>query len=230
MNATDSVMRVTGVAAPIRQQVAASFRSAILSGRFGPGDRLVEKELCELTGASRTSVREALRQLETEGLITIVPNRGPIVAQIDPIQARNIYEVRAALEGLAASLFVQNATKEQVGQLETAAEEVLKAYKVGDIDDILKTKDVFYDILLDGSQNDVARSVLAMMHARISLLRRVSLGQPARLAKSSAEIKSILRAIKARDADAARDTTVQHVHRAASAALSVVAHEHKKQG
>jgi GntR family transcriptional regulator, trigonelline degradation regulator len=98
MQLADESMKVSNVAAPVRLQVAASFRSAILSGRFQPGDRLIEKDLCDLTGASRTSVREALRQLETEGLVQLVPNKGPIVASIDPKQARSIYQVRAVLE------------------------------------------------------------------------------------------------------------------------------------
>jgi DNA-binding GntR family transcriptional regulator len=97
MQWADESMKVSNVAAPVRLQVAASFRSAILSGRFQPGDRLIEKDLCDLTGASRTSVREALRQLETEGLVQLVPNKGPIVASIDPKQARSIYQVRAVL-------------------------------------------------------------------------------------------------------------------------------------
>jgi len=70
---TDLSMRIAAVAAPVRQQVAEALRGAITSGRFAPGQRLVEKDLCELTGVSRASVREALRQLETEGLIETLP-------------------------------------------------------------------------------------------------------------------------------------------------------------
>ncbi len=213
-------MRITGVAAPIRQQVAASFRRAILSGRFAPGDRLFERELCDLTGASRTSVREALRQLETEGLVTTVRNKGPIVTSIDPKQARSIYQVRAALEGLAAGLFAQNATDDQVARFSVAVEHVKKVYKSGDLDEILDAKNGLYDILLEGAGNDIVASMLRMMHDRINLLRRVSLGQSSRLGKSATEIGTILKAIKARDAAAASAASVRHVENAAEAALN----------
>jgi len=216
----DGAMRITGVAAPIRQQVVASFRKAILSGRFAPGDRLFEKELCDLTGASRTSVREALRQLETEGLVTTIRNKGPVVTSIDPQQARSIYQVRAALEGLAAGLFAENATDEQVARFAVSVEKVKKSYKSGDLDQILEAKNALYDIMLEGCGNDIVPSVLRMMHDRINLLRRVSLGQSSRLAKSAAEIGTILKAIKARDAAAASAASIRHVENAAEAALS----------
>jgi len=216
----DGAMRITGVAAPIRQQVAASFRKAILSGRFAPGDRLFEKELCDLTGASRTSVREALRQLETEGLVTTIRNKGPVVTSIDPQQARSIYQVRAALEGLAAGLFAENATDEQVARFAVSVDQVKTAYKSGDLDQILEAKNALYDILLEGCGNDIVASVLRMMHDRINLLRRVSLGQASRLGKSATEIGTILKAIKARDAAAASAASIRHVENAAEAALN----------
>jgi DNA-binding GntR family transcriptional regulator len=214
-----SDMKISSVAAPVRQQVAASFRNAILNGRFKPGVRLIEKELCELTGASRTSVREALRQLETEGLVEVVPNKGPIVASISPEQARSIYEVRGALESLAGALFARCASDEQMVRLESAVENVATAYNSGDIEDILKTKDAFYAILLEGANNEIVPSFLGMLQARISLLRRVSLGQPLRLAESIKEIRAIMVALKKRDPDAAAAACRRHVENAADAAL-----------
>jgi DNA-binding GntR family transcriptional regulator len=215
----DSGMKISSVAAPVRQQVAASFRTAILNGRVAPGVRLIEKELCELTGASRTSVREALRQLETEGLIEVVPNKGPIVASISPVQARSLYEVRAALESLAGALFAKHASDEQMQRLEGAVEDVAAAYDTGDIEHILKAKDAFYAILLEGADNEIAASFLSMLQARISLLRRVSLGQPARLATSIAEIRAIMAALKKRDPEEAAAACRRHVENAADAAL-----------
>ncbi len=216
---SDDGMKISSIAAPVRQQVAASFRTAILNGRFKPGVRLIEKELCELTGASRTSVREALRQLETEGLIEVVPNKGPIVASISPEQARSIYEVRGALESLAGALFAKYASDEQMQRLEIAVEQVADAYDRGDIGEILVAKDAFYAVLLEGADNEIAASFLSMLQARISLLRRVSLSQPARLAASIVEIRAIMAALKKRDAEAAAAACRRHVENAADAAL-----------
>ena len=219
----DGFMRVSNVAAPVRQQVAASFRAAILNGRFQPGGRLIEKELCELTGASRTSVREALRQLETEGLVEVVPNKGPIVASISLSQARSIYEVRAALESLAGASFARNATDDQMARLERAVEGIARAYAQSPIDEVLKAKDAFYAILLEGGGNEIVPALLAMLQARINLLRRVSIGRPARLGESIEEIRTIMAALKRRDAEAAAAACRLHVENAATAALESAA-------
>jgi GntR family transcriptional regulator, trigonelline degradation regulator len=216
----DESMKVSSVAAPVRRQVAASLRSAILSGRFQPGERLIEKDLCDLTGASRTSVREALRQLETEGLVTLVPNKGPIVALIDPRQARSIYQVRGALESLAGSLFATNATAAQISRLEESVADLAEAYREGEIEAILRKKDAFYAILLEGAGNDIIPALLSMVHARISLLRRVSLGQSRRLTASIKEIRGILKAAKARDAESTAAACARHVQCASDAAIA----------
>jgi DNA-binding GntR family transcriptional regulator len=218
----DKAMKVSIVAAPVRHQVAASFRNAILSGRFQPGERLIEKDLCELTGASRTSVREALRQIEAEGLVAMVPNKGPVVASIDPEQARSIYEVRAALESLAGALFVAKAKPAQVKRLEVAVADLARAYKDGKIEAILSKKDSFYEILLEGAGNDIVSALLRMMQARISLLRRISLGQTARLSVSIKEIRAILKAVKAKNTAGAAEACRLHVVRAGEAALSLM--------
>ena len=215
-------MKISSVAAPVRQQVVASFRSAILSGRFQPGERLIEKELCDLTAASRTSVREALRQLETEGLVEMVPNKGPIVASIDADQARSIYQVRLALESLAGSLFAVNATVSQIRRLEVAVSDLAGAYADGRIEGILEKKENFYDVLLEGSGNAIISSLLRMMNARIGLLRRISLGHSRRLAVSIKEIRAILRAVKARDPEATAEACRVHVQRAADVALALM--------
>lgn len=84
--------------APIREQVAAIIRDAIVNMQLKPGQLLIERQLCEMTSASRPSVREALRQLETEGLVESLNGRGTIVATIDRELAENIYETRAELK------------------------------------------------------------------------------------------------------------------------------------
>src|SRR5687768_16541072 len=94
--------RATPIAAPLRRQVIGLLRNAILTFEYEPGQRLVERDLCERFDVSRTVIREALRHLEAEGLIQIVPNRGPVVSAATPAEARDLYEVREALEPMAA--------------------------------------------------------------------------------------------------------------------------------
>ena len=109
---------VSVTAAPLREKVLDVLRSAITERHFKPGGRLVERELCDLMKVSRSSIREALRQLESEGLIDLIPNVGPVVKSLSEPEARAIYEVRAVMEGLAAKLFVQNADDYAMTKLE----------------------------------------------------------------------------------------------------------------
>lgn len=218
--APDLSMRVATVAAPVRRQVAKVLREAITSGRFGPGQRLVEKELCELLGVSRPSVREALRELESEGLIEIIPNRGPLVKRLTPEEAASVYQVRAALEAMAARLFVECASDEQVTDLERSVETLAAAYATQDVARILAAKQVFYDVLITGTGNNVLRSLLRSLNDRITMLRRVTLSSPTRAAESIREIREIMAAIRRRDADAAFAASLHHIQEAAKVALA----------
>ena len=105
--------RVHRIAAPLRHSVTESIRNAIAAGVFKAGARLPERDLCAMTGVSRTLVREALRQLESEGLINVVAHRGPVVSRVTPEQAEGIYQVRIELEGLASQLFAERASEVQ---------------------------------------------------------------------------------------------------------------------
>jgi DNA-binding GntR family transcriptional regulator len=218
----DLSMRVAPLAAPVRQQVAEVLRSAITSGRFAPGQRLVEKDLCTLTGVSRASVREALRQLETEGLIDTLPHRGPSVAHLSPEDAASIYQIRGALEALAAQLFAQNASKEQVAELESSVKTLEAAYRGRDIEVIVSAKRHFYEVLIEGSGNNMIASVLNKMNARITMLRKVSLASPKRWPSSIREIRTVVRAIKKRDPQAAFAASQRHIQEAAKVALKTL--------
>src|SRR3990170_1902174 len=100
-----AALRAVTTPTPLRKQVVERLREAIIEGHLKPGERLRERELCELLGVSRTSLREGLVELEAEGLINNVPNRGPVVAMVSIKAAEEIYQLRAVLEGLAARLF-----------------------------------------------------------------------------------------------------------------------------
>src|SRR5262245_61324057 len=125
--------RVDRPAATLRHSVTESIRQAIAVGRIPPGARMPERDLCEMTGVSRTLVREALRQLESEGLVDVIPHKGPVVTVITPQQAVGIYQVREELEGLAAELFATNASAADRQALRRALDEVRIAYEGGDV-------------------------------------------------------------------------------------------------
>src|SRR5262249_31440265 len=137
------------VAAPLREQVLERLRQAIVEQRLPPGHRLIERELVEQIGVSRTTVREVLRELAAEGLVKTIPQKGAVVAVPSAQEAAELYEVRAALEALAARRFVEHAGPELVAELHAAFAEIERVTRDGgDIRAMLQAKDRFYDVLL----------------------------------------------------------------------------------
>jgi DNA-binding GntR family transcriptional regulator len=215
--------RVEKVAAPLRQSVTESIRYAIALGHFNGGDRLPERSLCEMTGVSRTLVREALRQLESEGLIEVVPNRGPVVTRLTAEQAEGVYQVRIELEGLAGQLFAEHASDEQREALNDAFRKLKKSLKDSDPLARLRAKNHFYDCLMDGAGNQALGDSLRMLNARVMLLRATSLRAPGRTTASLTELAAMMEALDARDGKRARELAGHHVRNAAKAAIALMA-------
>lgn len=225
MLVNEKSFQVSRQAAPIRTQTLRKLREAILDDYFKPGDRLYEKELCEQFGVSRTSIREALRQLEAEGLVFTVPNHGPIVTKVTYRDAEDIYQVRELVECLASRLFAERATDEQVRDLAGAVDDLEKAYLADDMREFLKVKTRVYEILFSGCGNRVAHSFFKSLIARVNFLRKTSLSQPGRTRDSVAEMRAILRAIQERDPEKAYEKCLEHVRRASAVALELLRRE-----
>ena len=155
-------MLVSRMYAPVRQQTLSNLRTAIIEGHFKPGECLIERDLCKLTGVSRTSVREALRQLESEGLVKVIAQRGVIVATIKRDEARDLCEVRQVLEGLASRLFAERATSSQVLDLARVVKLLGKASRKGNVKDIIRSKNKFYSIILEGCGNKTIYSPIIL--------------------------------------------------------------------
>jgi len=226
----DPSLTVIRSVAPVRQQVLDNLRRAIVEGRFAPADRLVERELCALTGASRSSVREALRQLETEGLVETLPDRGPAVRTVDAAEAEDLYQVRGLLEGLVGRLFATRATKDEIAELRESFEDMAKAFRSKDVAKRLRAKDRFYDVLTTGCRNATLDSLLQALHNRIALLRATTLAQPGRADRTLAEIERIVKAVEKRDGDAAQSACAAHVAAAAQVALAVLGNKGGRDG
>lgn len=207
--------------APIREQVAAILRDAIVNMELLPGQVLVERELCEMTSASRPSVREALRQLESEGLVESRNGRGTVVAAPTRERAEQLYEVRAELEGMAAELFALRADAEQRAALRRAFAAIEDAAERGD-GGMLAAKDELYRVLIEGARNPILSEMVAGLQRRVTQLRALTLTSPGRPAESLAEIRAIIDAIDAGDAAAARHAATHHVAQAARTALTFV--------
>lgn len=204
---------------PVRLQVAAKIREAITQLRFRPGQVLIERELCEATNASRASVREALRQLESEGLVHSVPGKGTSVAGVSQTEARDLYELRGVLESTAGRLFAQRADQEQREQLVALAAQLSRV--VDSTTDFMAAKDAFYEVLFTGAQNAELHRMLKSLHLRITMLRATSLSAPGRLPRSAQELEEIARSAADGDAEATADLCLRHIEVACEAAFSM---------
>lgn len=216
--------RVERVAAPLRTQVLELFRQDILAAEFAPGERLVEARLCARYEVSRTVIREVLRQLESEGLVTMVPHRGPVITELTASDAEALYEVRCALEGLAGALFAERATPEQRQRMGEVVDRFSRTCREADLRQRLAMKDEFYDILIAGAGNPIVESTLRGIHARVQRLRGLSMQAEGREPETVRELTAIHQAAAVRgDADAARAACETHVRKAAATALAQLA-------
>lgn len=202
----------------VRDQTYQRLREAIVSGHFAPGQRLVERDLCELVGVSRTSIREALRLLEADKLIVSEPHKGPVVATLTAETAATIYEVRSVLESLAGQLAATRATDEEIRELERSVKDFEDAVAGGDLSLLVTIAARFYEILLTASRNPTIHEILNSLNARIAILRTTSMSDPGRSVLSAAEMREIALAIAARDPRRASTACATHVDRAAAAA------------
>lgn len=209
----------------LRTQVEERIRSGISHGEFEPGQRLVERELCELIGVGRTSIREALRQLEAEGLVTVFPHRGPMVSELSPEEARHLYSVRALLEGYAGRMFASKRTARDLDRLDSTYSALEAAARAQDQRALVGAKSAFYEVLLEGSGNPFLQQMLTIIHNRVNLLRATSMMQPNRVETSLEEIRRICRAIHAGDEREAEAACIAHIE-AAAITLHNVLHEH----
>lgn len=220
-------MRVVKSATSLKHLAIDRLRAAILSVRFRPGDRLVERELSETMGISRALLREVLSQLEAEGLVKTIPHKGPIVATYSREEALEIYELRALLEQEMGRFFVLRADAVEREALNEAMRDIRKAFSSRDQTQWLTAKTRFYDVLLAGARSAILAEMLRLIHGRVSMLRATTMAQAGRLAQSLKELQAIVSAINSKDAEAAALACRRHVESAARVAASALEDELK---
>jgi DNA-binding GntR family transcriptional regulator len=213
---------------PLRERTLKSLRDAILSNHLKPGQRLVERDLCEQSGVSRSSIREALRYLESEGLAESRGMKGMFVATLNRKQALEIYEVRAALESEAAKHFAERASETEIRAIRRAYENGERLLS-GGAERLSREIDRFFEILFTGARNATALSLLRTLRARINLLRHATtrVAPRERLVASTAQMKLIVEALERRDAAAAAEACRGYVARSAEFA-SQLFEKHKE--
>lgn len=202
----------------LRDIVQDRMRTAIIEGHFAPGERLVERPLCEQLGVSRTVIRETIRFLEAEGLVDIIPNRGPIVATLDWHQARQIYDIRRQLEGSAVAACAKTSTPEFADKLTSALRAIEATLDDTTWSDLLQATTHFYEVIFTQADHSVAWEIVQRLNGRISRLRALTLAAKDRDRPGISHMTAIHAATLSHDPNAARRAVEAHIDDAAATA------------
>ncbi|WP_458398688.1 GntR family transcriptional regulator, partial [Anaerotignum sp.] len=197
---------------PLRDVVFNTLRDAILTGKLVPGERLMENQLAEKLGVSRTPVREALRMLELENLVELVPRKGAQVLDMSEKDIVNILEVRSALEGLATSVACKKMSKEDLQQLKNMEVDFEKAVAENDVEHFVDIDEDFHDLIFAATEND--KLINIFRNLRIQLYRyRMAQAKNNETSMSTivAHHRSIIRAIENHDAEEGASIAQGHI-------------------
>lgn len=198
----------------LSNRVFQKIRDNILNGVYKEQDELRENTIGKELGVSRTPVREALRQLELEGLVTIVPNKGAYVTGITSKDVGDIYTARSLLEGLCARWATEHITEEQLDELEEIvllSEFHMKKEGHNNTEQIAILDGRFHAVLYEASNSRILGHVLTDFHRYVQMARKSSIVSEERARKSIREHKQILRAIRDKDADLAEQLANEHI-------------------
>jgi len=220
--ATLSDLRIETPPVTLREMALDRLRRAIISGLFEPGQRLVERTLCEQLGVSRSVIREVIRHLESEGLVEMLAKQGPIVARLDWDDARQIYDIRSALESAAVADCARRADAAVKARLSSALSELDRASREHGPTATLDVTRAFYQIIFETSGHSIAWEIVNRLNSRISRLRVMTLSTANRTVSGPARMREIFDAIERNDPDAAAQACRTHVAEAARIAETIL--------
>ena len=199
---------------PLREIVFETLRGAILDGALKPGERLMEVQLAEDMGVSRTPVREAIHKLELEGLVLMIPRKGAYVSGISSKDIADVFEVRASLEALAAGLAAERITEEELEALNRFMVQVTINSEVGDFEKVVQSDTNFHEQIYRASRNNRLVQIINNLRDQIQRFRSASLSHPGRIKETLEEHKNLLEAISERDIITAQTLAQEHIENA----------------
>ena len=203
----------------LKETTLQELRRAITFGQFKPGDRLVERVLCEKLDVSRTVVRECIRHLESERLITVRPNNGPVVASLSLNDVKEIYWLRQQMEEEAVAKCALNSTAQDIAFLKSRCKSIAKAMNKKDIQTVLNHTHDFYERIFIVGDMNVSWDIENQLNRRIAILRRMTLQTSGRDVTGPKNLERITQAIENKDPKSAKKAVATHVKEALSLAL-----------
>ena len=195
----------------LRDQVFQKLRKDILNGKYQAGDELVENTLGKEMGVSRTPVREAIRQLELEGLVQLIPNKGAVVNGISVKDMEDIFSIRSRLEGLCAGWAAKYRTEEELEEMEEVI--YMSRFHAGKehYEQVLELDTRFHELMYEASHSRILAHTLGDFHQYVQKARKISITSRVRSRKSNEEHGMILEAIRAQDVARAETLATQHI-------------------
>lgn len=197
----------------LRERVFQTIRQSILDGKYKAGDTLRESAIAHELNVSRTPVREAIRQLQLEGLVRSIPNKETVVCGITNEDVQDIFMVRSKLEGVAGRLAAERITQEELEKMEEILELTEFYASKGDISRLENLDHTFHDIIYNATKSKIIKQVLSHFHTYIQQTRKKSMAIPGRVSCLVAEHRAIYEAIKNRDGDKAEELINAHLEK-----------------
>lgn len=207
---------------PLRDVVFHTLREAILKGDLKPGERLMELQLADKLGVSRTPIREAIRMLQQEGLAVTIPRRGAEVAKMTEKDMEDVLQIREALEILAVRLASEKITEDEIAQLEEKVSEFEEVLTTGDVKLIAQTDVDFHDIIYNAAENPKLVTMLNNLREQIYRYRVEYLKDAAIYPRLVAEHKEIIRGLKNRDKEFVVGKMKEHMDNQANAVKDII--------
>jgi DNA-binding GntR family transcriptional regulator len=204
---------------PLRELVFETLREAIINGVLKPSERLMEVQLAEELGVSRTPVREAIRKLELEGFVVMIPRKGAYVSGISLKDVADVFEIRGALEGLAAGLAAERITDEELEELERLLVRKAEVIEENDLDQLIEIDTIFHDCLYRASRNEKLVQIINNLLEQIQRFRSTSLAYPGRMREALEEHKKIVEAISERNISLSQQLAQEHIENAENSML-----------
>ncbi|MFZ7133568.1 MAG: GntR family transcriptional regulator [Eubacteriales bacterium] len=197
---------------PLREIVFTTMREAIINGDFKPSQRLMEVQLAEKMGVSRTPVREAIRKLELEGLVVMVPRKGAYVAGLSSEDVKEVVEIRCVLEGLAAKLAAQKSTSEDIEKMKSIIENFEYATKNKRIPDLISYDSDFHEVIYQAAKNGKLIQMINGLREQVQRFRVAYFTQFHNTDILLEEHKNLLKAIINKDSELARKVAENHIN------------------
>lgn len=213
---------------PLRELVFENIREAIINGYLKPGERLMEIQLAEELGVSRTPVREAIRKLELEGFVVMIPRKGAYVTDISIKDIADVFELRWALEALAAELAAERASEEEIEQMERHLLELAKVVEEQDVKKIVEIDTKFHETIYTASRNKRLGQILSLLGELIQRYRTLTLSKSERIKVTMEEHRAIVEALAARDPQRAGRLAQEHIESAENSLMDVLALDQAK--